>query len=195
MNIVGICGYARSGKDTLFDSIKRIHPDKDVIRIAFGDGVKMELKELLLEQFGIDAWTEDDDEKKLIRPIMVAYGKAKRAVDTDYWLTKGIKQIDFCAKNTVFVFTDVRYQNELDELKKLGAKLIYIHKLGNEPANDEELLKVTPLKEQCDFNYSLLNFNASDCFFDKQLQLCDTIDETVRGSNLLGTNTIEPDKQ
>ena len=74
--LIGIAGFARSGKDTFYQRSAQLLSKEGYksTRIAFADALKNELNELLLSNIGISAFTEEDQEKDLIRPLLVTYG-------------------------------------------------------------------------------------------------------------------------
>jgi|TARA_B100001094_G_C18173844_1_gene796720 hypothetical protein len=141
--IIGLCGTARSGKDTFFDFtkflLKKGKPRCE--RVAFADALKNDIEPFLRKKTGISAWTSDDKEKKIIRPILVAYGEAMREIsEGKYWINKIKPKLD---KNYqlgyLSVITDVRYENEISFLNDYnGSKCIYIDRIGTSPANSQE---------------------------------------------------------
>jgi hypothetical protein len=54
---------------------------------------------------------------------------------SDFWVTTAIKDIPDGAKA---VFSDVRYPNEADAVRKLGGKVWRVSRPGVGPANDHE---------------------------------------------------------
>lgn len=128
--IIGISGYARSGKDTFGLSLQRIlksfkiNSDID----AFANVLKSDINEFLLKKFNISAFTKNDLEKVLIRPMLVAYGESKRNQDPNYW----IKQIEKNIKNKLTIITDVRYENEAKWIIDNNGFLIHITRQINE---------------------------------------------------------------
>ncbi len=153
-DIVGISGFAQTGKDTLFILAHEILDKKDVkiTRAAFADGVKQDLHQLLVKKAGISAFTNDPEEKKLIRPLLVEYGTGlMRRLDPEYWIRRMERSIELGKTVGAKVFiTDLRYPNELEWLKSKGGKLIHITKTGSEPANEEEEKQDPFLKKGAD---------------------------------------------
>ena len=93
-HIIGISGLARCGKDTFFNLFKSNFQEEDCLRIAFADELKKELNTFLVKNFRISAYTENNQQKEIIRPIMVSYGLAKREISKGkYWINKVKKQI------------------------------------------------------------------------------------------------------
>ena len=113
--------------------------------ISFAQALKNDIDVFLKEKIGVSAFTADDKEKQLIRPMLVAYGMTMRNKDPDYW----IKLVDpkiRCAldqKKSVII-TDARFSNEI-KFVKTYPKSLTVHisrKLpdGNilQPPNEEE---------------------------------------------------------
>ena len=78
--IIGISGFARSGKDTFGLSMQRILKAYKINAEinAFANILKQDIDSFLKEKFNISAFTKNDKEKFLIRPMLVAYGESKR---------------------------------------------------------------------------------------------------------------------
>jgi len=88
MNIIGISGPARSGKDTLADLIIEILEANNVkcIKTSFAKQLKLECRDFLQNTIGIDSFTEKDEEKKIIRPFLVTWGThVRRKLDPDVY--------------------------------------------------------------------------------------------------------------
>ena len=155
-DIVGISGFAQTGKDTLFILAHEILGKKDIkiSRAAFADGVKQDLHQLLVKKAGISAFTNDPEEKALIRPLLVEYGTGlMRKLDSQYWIRRMERSIELGKSIGAKVFiTDLRYANELEWLKSKGGKLIHITKTGAVPANEEEKRQDPFLKKEADVN-------------------------------------------
>lgn len=117
--VIGIGGVARAGKDTFAGILTRKlqQSGKTVKRVAFADPLKSQVDEFLKNNLGISSFTTSDDEKKLIRPMLVWYGDAQRKrTNGRYWIDlakKTIQDSDY----DYYIITDVRYNvYEKDEL-------------------------------------------------------------------------------
>ena len=97
--MIGITGIARSGKDTLgLSLLKMINKSstKKAKIYSIANIIKKDLNSLIKKQFGFSAFTEDTNEKNLIRPILVEYGEAmKTKYGENIWLDKLIENINF----------------------------------------------------------------------------------------------------
>jgi ribosomal silencing factor RsfS len=124
--IIGISGYARTGKDTFGISLQRVLKTYKINceLIAFANVLKEDLDGFLLDKFNISAFTKKDEEKFLIRPMLVAYGESKRNQSPNYW----IDQIKEKVKNKLIIITDVRYENEARWIVDNGGFLIHLNR-------------------------------------------------------------------
>ena len=114
----------------------------------------------------VDAFTEDTEKKKALRPMLVAYGEYRRSIDPDVWVKKVLKEIGVWVNETVpdsesagsvILVPDLRYLNEYEKLKAVADQHgwafvpIYIERHGNLPANEQEA-------------YSIAEMAAKGCF-------------------------------
>ena len=150
--IIGICGVARAGKDTLFECLKSILSTSglDVQRFALADELKSDINDFTTKNYGISSYTIVQKEKELIRPLMVVHGKIKRQQSEGKHWTGLLTSKIFEAledKYVVPVVTDIRYdyyvEDEVFWCKNiLNASLVHVTRLvdGAEigPANTDE---------------------------------------------------------
>lgn len=153
--LVGLCGLARSGKDSFFNIVKD-NLEGTFHRVAFADALKQELNDLLIKNAQISAFTEKKDEKEIIRPLLVTYGThVRRRLNKNCW----IERVENNAKHhlnqgkCVFV-TDVRYENELRWIHQMNGVSIYIETPGNYPKNEEEEINDPILKSHSRYLFS-----------------------------------------
>lgn len=128
MNLIGIVGKKRSGKDT-FASVLVEHGWK---RAAFADALKEELAEWL----GVSV--EDIElRKEAFRAALQERGARMRRDDPEYWIKKLVATIaeDFAAGGKV-VITDIRYENEAAWIGANGGVLVKMVRAGA-PDDDE----------------------------------------------------------
>lgn len=155
--LIGITGYARSGKDTFFNRSK-IFLEKEGMkanRIAFADALKLELDPLLKEKMGISAFTEDDYEKELIRPLLVTYGtELRRKVNPNCWIEGIQPSVIEALQDDEWVFvTDVRFENEAQWIRMNNGVLVHISRKDIGPANHQEHTQYVRMKKF--FNYNV----------------------------------------
>jgi hypothetical protein len=128
--ILGLCGYAKVGKDTIANKI-------GFPRAAFADALKEDLEVIIRERFGIDVHKCLPHEKSLIRPVMVEWGRLGRAWDPAHWI-KRVRIPVRCKYEERMVISDVRYANEVQAIYDAGGVVVYLWDDGIEPANEEE---------------------------------------------------------
>jgi hypothetical protein len=153
--IIGICGNARCGKDTMADLIQEVLSDIGVRskKINLADSLKDELREFVDKTIGIDIFTSDDEEKKIIRPLLVTWGThVRRKLNPNVWIEMAVaKMTDDC----VYIVPDIRYSNEMEWLRNQNSYCIFIDRISDgeiiPPANDEEAFNNPILKENSDF--------------------------------------------
>jgi hypothetical protein len=172
MKIIGITGLARSGKDSFYDLSKPIIEsfNQKHTRYAFADALKEESNELLSKYAGISAFTEKNSEKKIIRPFLVTYGThVRRKLDPNCWINKVQRKIEQDTNKDSWVFvTDVRYENEIEWIKKLNGKTIHVTREGNIAPNQEEIDNNPILREKSDWQISWKDFELEDMKLIKQ---------------------------
>lgn len=169
--LIPISGFARSGKDSLadfiFDHLEQTEPAYSVITLKFADALKTDMeKAMAAVGVKVDAFTEDTEKKKVLRPMLVAYGEYRRSLDKDVWVKKVLKEIGVWVNETlpgtdsegsVILIPDLRYLNEYEKLKAVAEQHgwafvpIYIERQGNLPANEQEA-------------YSIAEMAAKGCF-------------------------------
>ena len=155
MKVIGIAGPARSGKDTMANSIVEILTEMKVKckSMALAFELKRECRDFLMNTIGIDSYTENDDEKNIIRPLLVTWGTSvRRKLDEDVWVKSLEKNAD---PNSVIIVSDVRFENELNWVKKHGGKLIFVDRMLDngdmvQPANEFEKENNLVLKKLAD---------------------------------------------
>lgn len=139
--LVGVTGFATSGKDTLYTLCRTSLPDShNTRRYAFADQLKEESDEFLMKNVGISAFTSDPIEKEVIRPFLVTYGThIRRKLNPNCWISRLEDSIRSEALTDHIIFiTDVRFENEALWIKKNGGFLVNVSREGVGPANADE---------------------------------------------------------
>jgi hypothetical protein len=158
--IIGISGNARCGKDTLCQIIAD-ELSQDCQRLAFADELKKEVDPLLQSSIGISAFTDDFDEKQIIRPLLVFWGTEFRCKLNQYvWCEKVEEQI--VDPNVVYIIPDVRFKYEFQRLRERGAYTIHLEKHGIPPANEYEARNNPTLRANADMRISWGNLDEEE---------------------------------
>ena len=148
--MIGITGVAKSGKDTLYKLLEKKFKEKNLNsrRFALADALKEDIREFIYLKFSISLDKITPEQKELIRPILVAYGKIKRNLSKGrYWISLLDREIKKNEELFLPIITDIRYAEfEADELewliKENKGLLIHVSRVENgkivQPANSEE---------------------------------------------------------
>ena len=159
--ILGLCGLARSGKDSFFRFAEEYYNKQNIEckRFAFADELKEEVDDFLMTHFQLSAFTNNPEEKNIIRPMLVTHGMMKRKISKgEYWINKiEDKAINYSKQNKIAVITDVRFENEIDWINKNG-KSIHITKIGNKSPNSEEKENDPKVKLKSLHKFSWIDF-------------------------------------
>jgi len=191
--IIGFCGYARSGKDTLGNLMVQKLGFK---RISFGDMLKKDLDEYMKVQVfnelvnnGTDIKLEDVnflnpktlEIKEILRPYMIWFGETmKENNGMHHWTNRALAEIGDSKK---VVITDVRRVNELElfmyneeQRKRRMQNMI----LAEMPSENLSFVHENETTE--DFKSLLININ--------QLKLSDTDQKTLDTIRLAQENWL-----
>jgi hypothetical protein len=159
--IIGITGYARTGKDTLANGLKMLLRSSNIgcKKLSFAWALKKDLDYFLVSKIGISAFTEDKTQKELIRPLMVTYGSdIMRKIDPDYWIKCVRREIDEKHRNKVIIIPDVRFENESKWIKSEGGKIILLRReidgILIPPANEHEKENSVKAEQLADSDYT-----------------------------------------
>jgi hypothetical protein len=141
--IIGLSGYARSGKDTVAGMLMGIHGFE---RVAFADKIRTLLFEMdpiimhgdmwfrLQDIVESKGWEEAKTEYPEIRRLLQDLGVGGRQLLEDsVWINAALNEFDAADK---VVVTDVRFKNEAARIKELGGQLWRINRINVGPAND-----------------------------------------------------------
>lgn len=143
MRIVGLCGYARSGKDTAALGLV----SRGWKRAAFADALKKDVFTALAKSYSeehpwavapelpSERWLKDPERKEGLRPLLVEYGRAMRKISSGHWIARLDKALN---PRGDYVITDVRYFNEVKWVRDNGGVVVLVDRPGVGPANDEE---------------------------------------------------------
>lgn len=191
-SLVGVAGFARSGKDTIGAYLAEHHGYQ---RRAFAD----KLRELALvcdpilgeDRYGrerryADALTESGyegakTEWSEVRNFLVRLGAgARQVLGQDVWLdatlppdgdpffptweSYGLKPA---------VITDVRYPNEAKRIQALGGTLVYVSRAAASAANGEEAQSISRVLAECaPITHLYNNGTLEDLYRQVEVRLC-----------------------
>jgi dephospho-CoA kinase len=137
--IIGLTGFARSGKDSV---AKVLIENYGFTRVAFADPIRELLFELdpilenghrlssTVEEYGWEFAKAKPEVRRLMQVLGVS---ARRIIDEDLWVIKALRTMD---DDKNYVVTDVRFENELAALKVLGAQIWRVERSGVDAINN-----------------------------------------------------------
>lgn len=140
--MIGISGLARSGKDTLAKYLSEVILEDMGIQpkvYSFADKIKWHLRDVIFDQYKISAYTEDSEEKKIIRDILVCHGETMKKVHgKTVWADLLFKNLNETEIKNFPIIPDVRFDFEVKYIQEKGGQVIHISKVGNLPPNKIE---------------------------------------------------------
>lgn len=132
--LVGICGVAGCGKDTVFALLKELHPKFE--RMAFADPLKSaagtlfgwESKDLFKNEFK-NYW--DTYWGLSVRDAYQRLGtECMRAnFGDDFWVKRW--ELEYLKSKSDVIMTDVRFDNEADYIRKAGGQILHLYRDGS----------------------------------------------------------------
>lgn len=148
LKIIGLSGYAQSGKDT----VGKMLVEQGYERLAFADTLKIMLLELnpiaLVVKSGgsVVRWRVQDvvqangweQAKKIgdVRELLQRLGMSgRRLIGDDVWVKAVFDLVDDLSR---FVITDVRFPDEAQAIKDAGGQVWRIERPDTEPVNPHE---------------------------------------------------------
>lgn len=140
--IIGLTGYAQSGKDTVANILVERY---GFTRVAFAD----KIRELLYEanpmydsivgeplfvkaKVDRDGWEEAKKSPHIRRLLQTTGVAARKLFGEDFWVKQALKDI---SPDGNYVIADVRFENEADEIKFTGGQIWRVKRLGVDPVN------------------------------------------------------------
>lgn len=136
--IIGLSGYAQSGKDTVASILTANYGYK---RVAFADPIRKLLYELnphlskhhslqeFVDEYGWDIAKKTSEVRSLLQNLGVA---ARKVISEDVWVDAAFNQM---SKPGNYVITDVRFENEANKVKEFGGEVWRIKRPGIEAVN------------------------------------------------------------
>jgi hypothetical protein len=175
--IIGLCGFARTGKDTVGAYLAERHGYE---RQAFADKLRLLAEDL-------DPWVSDEDfithirysealashgyekakdEFPEIRRFLVALGKGVRDVLGPNTWVDAVLPDALPDDHAPLVITDVRYPNEAARILRFGGEVWYVTRRGFGPANDEEAESINGILQRHLFTVGFNNSGTVEDLLD-----------------------------
>lgn len=172
VEILGLSGWARNGKDTVADHLISKYGYK---RISFAAPMKEALYRLNPKitinsvmgtpiRIGVDVYGWDDLKTygPEVRELLQRFGTevGRELWGEDFWVNAAIDNIPDGSK---VVISDVRYPNEADAVKKLGGEVWRVVRPGFGAANDHASEHAL---NDYDFDYMIENNSGMEALYD-----------------------------
>jgi hypothetical protein len=178
--IIGLSGYARSGKDTAADRLVDLHMFK---RYSFASPMKEAMYKLnpivssdalgnfrykdLVDSYGLDQAKDSHPE---IRRLLQVFGTevGRDMFGSNFWVDLTLNSI----KEDKVVISDVRFKNEANAIKSIGGQVWRINRHGIGPVTNHSSeidLDDYEFDHIIDNDYSVADLNNMvDMLLDKQ---------------------------
>lgn len=187
------------GKDTLcnlfIEYFKKLHKIKAKRHSIAGDTIRNDLKGLILKKMGKEVDMNDPEEKRLIRPLMVEYGRFMRNKTKGRYFIEELEKNKKFGNNFVPIIPDIRYAEfENDEnfwlRKEKKGILIFLKRNGVDPANSFEEKNNLILEKEADFVIDIPTFGEKGNFIDDYTDYMDKIVKDIITIYLQGISRL-----
>ncbi len=166
--IIGLSGWARSGKDTVanhlvdnfgFVKVSFAEPMREALvrlnpKISIGDGLHTELASAVR----LMGWESLKSESPDVRGLMQRFGTevGRQMFGEDFWVDLALSRVK---PGTNVVIPDCRYPNEANAIKATGGVVWRIERNGVGPANDHDSERAL---DSYEFDQRLANYETFD---------------------------------
>ena len=164
--MIGISGLARSGKDTLAKHLADMITSSlglEVKILSFADRIKYQMQEVINKNYNIDPYTENTEEKEIIRDILVSHGETmKKIYGETIWADLIISDIKNSKDKFFPIISDVRFDFEAERVKENDGLVVHISKIGNQPPNEIEAKNDPLVQKVADICHSWPEYEPDD---------------------------------
>jgi hypothetical protein len=145
IKLIGISGYARSGKDTIANHLVEKY---GYHKVSFANPMKVAMEKLnptirivttgqsleLKDAVDFYGWEELKKLSPDIRPLLQRFGTevGREMFGENFWVEQALDSIP---DGATAVIADVRFPNEAGAIRDLGGKVIRVERTGTAPAN------------------------------------------------------------
>ena len=170
--IIGLSGYARSGKDTVAELLCLNY---DYKRVSFADPMRQALYVLspkvdgitrlseYVDDYGWDTAKQNPEVRRLLQVFGTEVGR--KQFGSQFWIDIALKDLD---NTSLAVISDVRFPNEAEAIKKLGGSIWRINRHNHSAVNGH------PSEHAMDnymFNHVVYNDGTLDDLSDEVFML------------------------
>ena len=170
--IIGLSGYARSGKDTVAELLCLNY---DYKRVSFADPMRQALYVLspkldnnlrlsdYIDEYGWEVAKQNLEVRRLLQVFGTEVGR--KQFGSEFWIDIALKDLD---NTSLTVISDVRFPNEAEAIKKLGGSIWRINRHNHSAVNGH------PSEHAMDnymFNHVIYNDGTLDDLADEVFML------------------------
>ncbi len=150
--VLGLAGYARTGKDMVGEIIKGMCVPNSVNIVKLATPLREIVKKDPATPKYIDAYSEDVLAKSKARPFLIKKAQELRAQDPLFFAKKVKESINMTSEKSLTIITDVRYVNEVDYLSEAfeNFEFIALKRADMKPCSGEEETYTTALYDVVD---------------------------------------------
>lgn len=135
--IIGLSGYAQSGKDTVANALIEKH---NFNRIAFADPIRTFLYEMnpmsgsepLRMRVDVDGWDKAKQHGEVRRLLQTTGVAARKLFGEDFWVKQAFSGLD---SSEHYVISDVRFKNEAETIREMGGYIWRVERTGIDAVN------------------------------------------------------------
>lgn len=137
MKIIALCGAKGSGKDHFYKTLATKYIHEDIRKVAFADPIREQVQHI----FGLANEREYDQFKRTTitwqdsriggRHVVREIGMLMRAYSINQF-TQAAKMKMFMSPTSTWCITDLRFENEIQEIESLGGVIVKIKRVGFE---------------------------------------------------------------
>jgi hypothetical protein len=169
--IIGLSGYAQSGKDTIANYLIEQYGYR---RVAFADPIRKALYKLnpkvdIADMVGVPlasavdgmGWENVKVDSKDTRELLQRMGTevGRELFGQDFWVYQAFNGV---ASDDNVVFTDTRFPNEADHIRSYYGQVWRVSKLNHGPANGHHSETALDLYN---FDWSIPNYGTKEDLF------------------------------
>ena len=194
VRIIGISGYARSGKDLARVSLEA----RGYSRVALADQIRNSLfllnplvsdSKRLVEAVNEYGWDKAKTAFPEIRSLLQRQGTevGRESWDENFWIDLAFRNVP---ENSRIVVPDVRYPNEAEFIRSRGGQIWRVNRTGLESKNAHQSENAL---DDYDFDHILLNDSTPEAIDSRVAEIL-TLDPSFNGSYDRGEDSSKSDE-